>query len=39
MIINLKFVIVERTDTDGYFEDKELGMELGVMIINALNPK
>jgi len=38
IIPDLKLVIVERTDTDGYFEDKELGMELGMMIINARNP-
>ncbi|MGB5849258.1 MAG: serine hydrolase [Ignavibacteriaceae bacterium] len=37
IIPDLKLVIVERTDTDGYFEDKELGMELGMMIINARN--
>jgi len=35
IIPDLKLVIVERTDTDGYFEDKETGMELGLMIINA----
>ena len=35
IIPDLKLVIVERTDTDGYYEDKELGMELGLMIINA----
>jgi len=35
VIPDLKLVIVERTNTDGYFEDKELGMELGLMIINA----
>jgi CubicO group peptidase (beta-lactamase class C family) len=38
IIPDLKLVIVERTDTDGYFEDKETGMELGLMIINARNP-
>jgi len=37
IIPELKLVIVERTDTDGYYEDKELGMELGLMIINAHN--
>jgi CubicO group peptidase (beta-lactamase class C family) len=37
IIPDLKLVIVERTDTDGYFEDKETGMELGLMIINARN--
>jgi CubicO group peptidase (beta-lactamase class C family) len=37
IIPDLKLVIVERTDTDGYFEDKETGMELGMMIINARN--
>jgi CubicO group peptidase (beta-lactamase class C family) len=31
----LNLVIVQRTDTDGNFEDKDLGMELGMMIINA----
>jgi hypothetical protein len=35
IIPDLNLVIVQRTDTDGYFEDKELGMELGMMIINA----
>jgi CubicO group peptidase (beta-lactamase class C family) len=35
IIPDLKIVIVERTDTDGSFEDKGLGMELGMMIINA----
>jgi len=35
IIQDLKLVIVERTDTDGPFEDKGLGMELGMMIINA----
>jgi CubicO group peptidase (beta-lactamase class C family) len=38
IIPDLKLVIVERTDTDGYYEDKEMGMELGLMIINARNP-
>jgi len=37
IIPDLKLVIVERTDTDGNFIDKELGMELGMMIINARN--
>jgi len=35
IIPDLSLVIVERTDTDGYYEDKELGMELGMMIVNA----
>jgi CubicO group peptidase (beta-lactamase class C family) len=35
IIPDLKLVIVERTNTDGPFEDKGLGMELGKMIINA----
>jgi len=35
IIPDLNLVIVQRTDTDGYFEDKELGMELGMMIVNA----
>jgi CubicO group peptidase (beta-lactamase class C family) len=38
IIPDLNLVLVERTDTDGPFEDKELGMELGMMIINARNP-
>jgi hypothetical protein len=38
IIPDLKLVIVERTNTDGNFIDKELGMELGMMIINARNP-
>lgn len=37
IIPDLKLVIVERTNTDGPFEDKGLGMELGMMIINARN--
>jgi CubicO group peptidase (beta-lactamase class C family) len=35
IIPELNLVIVQRTDTDGNFEDKDLGMELGMMIINA----
>ncbi len=35
IIPDLNLVIVERTNTDGYYEDKELGMELGMMIVNA----
>jgi CubicO group peptidase (beta-lactamase class C family) len=35
IIPDLDLVIVQRTDTDGYYEDKELGMELGMMILNA----
>jgi hypothetical protein len=35
IIPDLKLVIVERTNTDGPFEDKGLGIELGEMIINA----
>lgn len=35
IIPDLKLVIVERTDTDGPFEDKDMGVELGMMIINA----
>ncbi len=35
IIPELNLVIVERTDTDGDYEDKELGMELGMMIVNA----
>jgi len=38
IIPDLNLVIVERTDTDRYFEDKETGMELELMIINARNP-
>ena len=38
IIPNLKLVIVERTHADGYFEDNETGLELGMMIINARNP-
>jgi CubicO group peptidase (beta-lactamase class C family) len=38
IIPDFKIVIVERTDTDGNFIDKELGLELGMMIINARNP-
>jgi len=37
IIPDLKLVIIERTNTDGYFIDKELGMEIGMMIINAKN--
>ncbi|MGD8307089.1 MAG: serine hydrolase [Ignavibacteria bacterium] len=37
IIPELNLVIVERTNTDGAYEDKELGMELGLMIINARN--
>jgi len=35
VVPELKLVLVERTDTDKQFEDKELGMELGIMIINS----
>jgi len=35
IIPELNLVIVQRTNTDGPFEDKEMGMELGMMIINA----
>jgi CubicO group peptidase (beta-lactamase class C family) len=35
IVPDLNLVIVQRTDTDGYFEDKDLGMELGMMILNA----
>lgn len=35
IVPDLKLVLVERTDTDAPFEDKGLGMELGIMIINA----
>lgn len=35
IIPELKLVIVERTNTDVPYVDKELGMELGVMILNA----
>jgi len=35
VVPELKLVIVERTDTDKSFEDKELGLELGLMIMNA----
>lgn len=34
IVPDLKLVIVERTDTDGDFEDKGTGMELELMIIN-----
>jgi CubicO group peptidase (beta-lactamase class C family) len=37
IIPGLKLVLVERTDTDGIYEDKELGNQLGLMIINAHN--
>jgi len=30
-----KLVIVERLNTDGNFEDNDLGMELGMKIINS----
>ena len=33
IIPELKLVIVQRTNTDAPYEDKELGMELGLMII------
>jgi CubicO group peptidase (beta-lactamase class C family) len=35
VVPELKLVLVERTDTDNQFEDKELGMELGMMILNS----
>lgn len=35
IIPELKLVIVERFDTDGEWEDPDVGMELGMMIINA----
>jgi len=35
VIPELKLVIVQRTNTDGNFEDKELGMEMGMMILNS----
>ena len=35
IIPDLKLVIVERYDTDGEWEDPDVGMELGLMIINA----
>ena len=38
IVPDLKLVLVERTNTDGYYEDKELGMELGMRIINARIP-
>jgi CubicO group peptidase (beta-lactamase class C family) len=35
VIPELKLVIVERTNTDAPYVDKELGLELGLMILNA----
>jgi hypothetical protein len=35
IIPELKLVIVERFDTDGEWVDPDVGMELGMMIINA----
>ena len=35
VIPDLKLVIVQRTNTDGNFVDKELGMEMGMMIVNS----
>jgi CubicO group peptidase (beta-lactamase class C family) len=35
IIPELKLVIVERTNTDGSYVDKELGVELGLMIVNG----
>jgi CubicO group peptidase (beta-lactamase class C family) len=35
VIPDLKLVLVERTNTDEPFEDKELGLELGLKIINS----
>ena len=35
IIPDLKLVIVERTNTDAEYVDKELGLELGLMIING----
>ena len=35
IIPELKLVVVERTNTDVEFVDKELGMELGLMILNS----
>jgi len=37
IIPELKLVVVERTNTDEPFIDKELGLELGIMIMNARN--
>jgi hypothetical protein len=39
IIPDLKLVIVERFDTDGEWEDPDVGMELGMMIINARLPE
>jgi CubicO group peptidase (beta-lactamase class C family) len=35
IIPELKLVIVERTNTDAPYVDKELGVELGLMIVNG----
>jgi CubicO group peptidase (beta-lactamase class C family) len=35
VVPELKLVLVERTNTDEAYEDKELGLELGLMILNA----
>ena len=35
IIPDLKLVIIERTNTDGSFINKDVGMELGLMIINS----
>ena len=35
IIPELKLVIVERFDTDGEWVDPDVGMDLGMMIVNA----